>query len=141
MDKKNLPTTIEDARFRLGIRLEYQSVAIVTETLKDGFDALNELVTISASWNKALGFVPDFADSKQEKWIPSFKFDAEHKTFVPDGAELMVSGKANFASLICFDSETTAQQFGEQFIDLWNPVLRNASFKTVQIVGALGDGN
>ena len=60
---------------------------------------------------------------------------------MPDGAELMVSGKANFASLICFDSETTAQQFGERFIGLWNAVLRNANFKTVQIVGALGDGN
>jgi hypothetical protein len=141
MDKKNLPKSIEQARFRLGVRLEYQSFVIVTETLKDGFDALNELVTISASWNKILDFIPDFADSKQEKWIPSFKFDAEHKAFVPDGAELMVSGKANFASLICFDSETTAQQFGEQFIDLWNAVLKNASFKTVQIVGALGDGN
>lgn len=141
MDKKNLPTTIEDARFRLGVRLEYQSVVVVTETLKDGFDALNELATLSSSWNKTLGFVPDFANSKQEKWIPLFKFDAEHNAFVPDGAELMVSGKANFASLICFDSETTAQQFGERFIGLWNAVLRNANFKTVQIVGALGDGN
>ena len=141
MDKKNLPTTIDGARFRLGVRLEYQSFVIVTETLKDAFDALNELVTISASWNKILDFIPDFANSKQEKWIPSFKLDAEHQTFVPDGAEPTVSGKVNFASLICFDAEATAQQFGEQFIDLWNTVLKNASFKTVQIVGALGDGN
>ena len=66
MDKKNLPTTIEDARFCLGVRLEYQSAVVVTETLKDGFDALNELATLSSSWNKTLGFIPDFANSNKK---------------------------------------------------------------------------
>ena len=44
--------------------------------------ALNKLFTIAEAWNKADGFVPDFADRGQWKYFPWFKYDDKTAGFV-----------------------------------------------------------
>ena len=39
-----------------------------------GLLALNILVTIADAWNKADGFVPDFSNRNQYKWLPWFRY-------------------------------------------------------------------
>lgn len=85
--------------------------------------ALNELFTIAQAWNKEDGFVPDFSDWQQNKWVPWFKYDKDAAGFVcaitnnaPTGASAYVGSR------LCFKSSARAAQFGKQFIDLWNDV-------------------
>ena len=136
MDKNNLPKTIEEARMPLGVRLDLQSTVLVTETLKCGFDALHELINIAASWNKILRFEPDSSNTNQEKWIPTFAFSEENKRFLPNGAEILSSNNIAFSALLCFESKNIATKFGEQFIELWNDLLKYTSFKNVEIKGS-----
>ena len=44
--------------------------------------ALNRLFTIAQAWNKADGFVPDFSDCKQYKWLPWFEYNKDTAVFV-----------------------------------------------------------
>ena len=44
--------------------------------------ALNRLFTIAEAWNKADGFVPDFSDCEQFKWIPCFSYNKDTAGFV-----------------------------------------------------------
>lgn len=85
--------------------------------------ALNKLFTIAEAWNKADGFVPDFADRGQWKYFPWFKYDDETAGFV----FAYTSGTASFAnayfgSRLCFISESRAKEFGEKYVDLYNDV-------------------
>lgn len=85
--------------------------------------ALNKLFTIAEAWNKADGFVPDFADRGQWKYFPWFKYDDKTAGFV---YALTNNAPANaFAAIgsrLCFKSSARAAQFGKQFTDLYNKV-------------------
>lgn len=85
--------------------------------------ALNKLFTIAEAWNKADGFVPDFADRGQWKYFPWFKYDDKTAGFVYaytyDAASF---AGANFGSRLCFISESRAKEFGEKYVDLYNDV-------------------
>lgn len=86
--------------------------------------ALNELFTIAQAWNKADGFVPDFADGSQRKWFPWFVYDRKAAGFVCASANSTATyAYAYYGSRLCFKSSERAEQFGKQFIDLWNDVL------------------
>lgn len=85
--------------------------------------ALNELLTIAEAWNKADGFVPDFSDYSQEKWFPWFKYDKEAARFVCVSMYSATSYvSAYLGSRICFKTRERAEQFGKQFIELYNKV-------------------
>lgn len=86
--------------------------------------ALNELFSIAQAWNKADGFVPDFSDSKQDKWFPWFYYDKERAGFVFASTYNAPSyASAYLGSRLCFKSANRAKQFAVQFIDLWNDFL------------------
>lgn len=85
--------------------------------------ALNKLFTIAEAWNKADGFVPDFADRGQWKYFPWFKYDDKTAGFVCAAANVTASlAFANFGSRLCFISESRAKEFGEKYVDLYNDV-------------------
>lgn len=85
--------------------------------------ALNELFTIAQAWNKEDGFVPDFSDWHQDKWCPWFKYDKDAAGFVSAAAaNAPAIANANIGSRFCFKTSERAEQFGKQFVDLYNKV-------------------
>lgn len=85
--------------------------------------ALNKLFTIAEAWNKADGFVPDFADRGQWKYFPWFKYDDKTAGFVYAYTDITASlAYAYFGSRLCFISESRAKEFGEKYVDLYNDV-------------------
>jgi hypothetical protein len=85
--------------------------------------AMYKLITIAEAWNKADNFVPDYDNTNQYKCFPWFKkrgtagfvFAITHST--------ASSANANFGSRLCFKTDERAEQFGKQFIKLWNDFL------------------
>lgn len=91
--------------------------------------ALNKLFTIAEAWNKADGFVPDFADKNQWKYFPWFKYDDESAGFVYANTYNTASDAvANFGSRLCFKSESRAMEFGKKYADLYNEVFLMEKF-------------
>lgn len=85
--------------------------------------ALNKLFTIAEAWNKEDGFVPDFSDWQQNKWFPWFKYDKDVAGFVYAHTYYTPSpANANIGSRLCFKTPERAEQFGKQFVDLYNKV-------------------
>ena len=85
--------------------------------------ALNELFTIAQAWNKEDGFVPDFSDWHQDKWVPWFKYDKDVAGFVYASTNNSPTfAYAYIGSRICFKSSARAAQFGKQFTHLYNKV-------------------
>ena len=85
--------------------------------------ALNQLFTIAEAWNEEDGFVPNFSDWNQYKWFPWFKYDKDAEGFVFVHARCTAtSATAYFGSRLCFKTSERAEQFGKQFIDLYNKV-------------------
>lgn len=85
--------------------------------------ALNKLFTIAEAWNKEDGFVPDFSDRNQDKWFPWFKYDEDAAGFLYAYTNNAIAhAYANIGSRLCFKSSARAEQFGKQFIDLYNKV-------------------
>lgn len=85
--------------------------------------ALNKLFTIAQAWNKEDNFVPDFSNEEQNKWFPWFKYDKKAAGFVYTAtyyAPALVN--AAFGSRFCFKTKMRAEQFGKQFVDLYNKV-------------------
>lgn len=85
--------------------------------------ALNKLFTIAQAWNKEDGFVPDFSNRNQWKYFPWFKYDNDAAGFVYAYANTAASAaSAHFGSRLCFKTSERAEQFGKQFVDLYNKV-------------------
>lgn len=90
--------------------------------------ALNKLFTIAQAWNKEDGFVPDFSDWRQDKWISWFDYDKNTARFVCADAQYtsmhytLTNVAAYINSRLCFKSSARAAQFGKQFADLYNEV-------------------
>ena len=85
--------------------------------------ALNQLFTIAEAWNKEDGFVPDYTNLGQEKWFPWFSYDNKTAGFVfatTCNAPSYVA--AYLGSRLCFKTRERAEQFGKQFIELYNKV-------------------
>jgi hypothetical protein len=86
--------------------------------------AIFKLVTIAEAWNKADDFVPDFSNSNQYKYFPWFIYHGALAGFAFTYTNLVAShAAANVGSRLCFKSSERAEQFGKQFIDLWNDFL------------------
>ena len=86
--------------------------------------AIEKLITIAEAWNKADYFVPDFSDRNQDKYFPWFVYNDNTAGFVFAGTAYTASGAdAAVGSRLCFKTSERAEQFGKQFIDLWNDFL------------------
>ena len=85
--------------------------------------ALNKLFTIAEAWNKEDGFVPDFLDEDQYKWYPSFIYDKHTARYIYY-RKLHVIKHITLSSsaLLCFKTPERAEQFGKQFIDIYNEI-------------------
>ena len=85
--------------------------------------ALNRLFTIAQAWNKEDGFVPDFSDWNQAKWYPWFKYNKDAAGFVlADANNAPTYAIASFGCRLCFKTRERAEQFGKQFVELYNNV-------------------
>ena len=85
--------------------------------------ALNKLFTIAQAWNKEDDFVPDFSDLNQDKWFPLFKYKKDIARFVFAGTDYTpMYTNANINSRLCFKTSKRAEQFGKQFIDIYNEI-------------------
>ena len=85
--------------------------------------AYNRLCTIAQAWNKADDFTPDFSNRNQTKWFPWFVYSDDAAGFVSASANGAATGAyAYFGSRLCFMTRERAEQFGKQFIELWNDV-------------------
>lgn len=82
--------------------------------------AFNRLCTIAQAWNKEDDFTPDFSNRNQIKWFPWFVYSDDAAGFVYAYTN---SACASIGSRLCFMTRERAEQFGKQFIDLWNDVL------------------
>lgn len=85
--------------------------------------AMYQLITIAEAWNKADGFVPDFDNINQYKWFPWFRKNGTAGFVFANTLDTAADTSANIGSRLCFISEERAEQFGKQFIDLWNDFL------------------
>ena len=85
--------------------------------------ALNKLFTIAEAWNKEDEFVPDFSDLNQDKWFSWFKYKKDIAGFVFAGTDYTpMYMNANISSRLCFKTSKRAEQFGKQFIDIYNEI-------------------
>ena len=86
--------------------------------------ALYKLFTIAEAWNKADNFIPDFSNRNQYKFFTLFAYDDKAAGFVyANSYSTAANATAIFGSRLCFSTSERAEQFGKQFIDLWNDFL------------------
>lgn len=83
--------------------------------------ALDQLFTIAEAWNKADGFVPDFNNYAQKKWVPTFEYNDDY-TGLDFWASTFFSSSSPYdvGFRLCFKTKERAEQFGKQFIELYN---------------------
>lgn len=127
-------TDFDSARKVLGLKLnDYtlcehlhkfidQFISVINPKHINALVALNKLFTIAEAWNKEDGFVPDFSDCQQNKWFPWFKYDKDAAEFYVIANTAPSFAYSYFGSRLCFKTPERAEQFGKQFIDLWNEV-------------------
>jgi hypothetical protein len=83
-----------------------------------------KLVTIAEAWNKADNFTPDFSDTIQYKYFPWFAYSRTDTGFASALTYSAASSTYTYiGSRLCFKTRERAEQFGKQFIDLWNDFL------------------
>ena len=112
-------TTFNNSQFKDGLDLMDSINPKHIEVLT----ALTKLFTIAEAWNKEDGFVPDFSDYKQVKWFPWFSYDRNLAKFVYSYTDCTYSSApACLGSKLCFKTRERAEQFGKQFVDLYNKV-------------------
>lgn len=85
--------------------------------------AMYKLITIAEAWNKADNFVPDYDNTNQYKWFPWFQKRGTAGFVFARTANSASYASAAVGSRLCFSTSERAEQFGKQFIDLWNDFL------------------
>lgn len=85
--------------------------------------ALNKLFTIAQAWNKEDDFVPNFSNRHQDKWFPWFEYNKNVARFVyATTGNTPTAGHTLIGSRLCFKTSDRAEQFGKQFVELYNKV-------------------
>ena len=88
-------------------------------------NAYTKLLIIATAWNKIDGFVAYWENTSQYKYFPWFEYSSDAAGFVCSNTlRTATFASANYGSRLCFMTRERAKQFGEQFIDLWNDLLR-----------------
>lgn len=103
---------------------EDNNMVIWTGSYPEAMISMYKLLTIAEAWNKADNFIPDFDNSSQRKWYPWFYKPNKSVGFMfayPYNAPS--NATAALGARLCFKTEERAEQFGTQFIDLWNDFL------------------
>lgn len=128
-DINEVITDFESAREMLGLKAlgflnKFDDVTKLISDINpkhiEALIALNELFTIAEAWNKEDGFVPDFSDRCQDKWIPWFDYDKNTARFMFRNTFNAPTNAYNFSSRLCFKTFARAKQFGKQFAKLYN---------------------
>ena len=84
--------------------------------------ALNRLFTIAEAWNKADGFVLDFSNYKQQKWFPLFYYTNDAGFVYATTSYITSNATVPLSPQLYFKTSERAEQFGKQFIDLYNNI-------------------
>ncbi len=88
-------------------------------------NAYAKLITIATAWNKIDGFVAYWENTSQYKYFPLFEYSRDAAGFVCVSTTCATTTvDAGIDSRLCFKTSERAKQFGKQFIDLWNDLLR-----------------
>ena len=88
-------------------------------------NAYAKLITIATAWNKIDGFVAYWENTSQYKYFPLFEYSRDAAGFVCVSTTCATTTvDAGIDSRLCFMTRERAEQFGKQFIDLWNDLLR-----------------
>ena len=120
---EEVETSVEDFISDFESAKRYLKMKGPNEKHKEALIAIDQLFTIAEAWNKADGFVPDFSDCEQFKWIPCFKYDKDSARFVYYVSSYTTEyASACLAPHFCFMTPERAEQFGRQFADLYNKV-------------------
>ena len=126
VEYEDVSTTIPSykaAKDKLGC-VAVKVIPEVREHHAKALNALNKLFTIAEAWNKADNFIPDFSNRNQYKYFPWFVYNDKTAGFVFAPANYTASAAgAGVGSQLCFSTSERAEQFGKQFIDLWNDFL------------------
>lgn len=113
----------EDARTYLGLSNEPLIIICgVNKRHEKALLALLKLFTIAEAWNKEDGFVPDFSNENQYKYLPWFEYNKDTAGFVFTDWEATTAG-ANVCSRLCFATRERAFDFGKKFESLYNDFL------------------
>lgn len=131
-DINEVITDFESAREMLGLKAlgflnKFDDVTKLISDINpkhiEALIALNKLFTIAQAWNKEDGFVSDFSDWEQDKWFPWFEYHENVAEFVCIRAgNAPTFAYASVGSRLCFKTPERAEQFGKQFVDLYNKV-------------------
>lgn len=130
-DINEVITDFESAREMLGLKAlgflnKFDDVTKLISDINpkhiEALIALNELFTIAEAWNKEDNFIPDFSDANQHKYFPWFKYDENIARFVHVSVDYTCKRSARLGSRICFKTFERAEQFGKQFVDLYNKI-------------------
>ena len=126
VEYEDVSTTIPSykaAKDKLGC-VAVKVIPEVREHHAKALNALNKLFTIAEAWNKADNFIPDFSNRNQYKYFPWFVYNDKTAGFVFANSTYTASyASAHVGSRLCFSTSERAEQFGKQFIDLWNDFL------------------
>ena len=96
-------------------------IEVINPEHVEALSAINKLFTIAEAWNKQDGFVPDFGNENQEKYVPAFNYDRETYSFVY--VDTRVTTMFSYVgSRLCFKSRERATQFGKRFAGIYNSV-------------------
>ena len=131
-DINEVITDFESAREMLGLKAlgflnKFDDVTKLISDINpkhiEALIALNKLFTLAEAWNKEDGFVSDFSDWEQDKWFPWFEYHENVAEFVCIRAgNAPTFAYASVGSRLCFKTPERAEQFGKQFVDLYNKV-------------------
>lgn len=131
-DINEVITDFESAREMLGLKAlgflnKFDDVTKLISDINpkhiEALIALNKLFTLAEAWNKEDGFVSDFSDWEQDKWFPWFEYHENVAEFVCIRADNAPTfAYASVGSRLCFKTPERAEQFGKQFVDLYNKV-------------------
>lgn len=84
---------------------------------------IEKLMVIAEAWNKLDNFVPDYCNIIQDKWFPWFKKNNTDRFMFAHAIMRSPYASTGIGSHFCFKTSKRAEEFGRQFIDLWNDFL------------------
>ena len=106
--------------------IQFDDVASLVDDINpkhiEALVALNRLFTIAEAWNKADGFVLDFSNYKQQKWFPLFYYTNDAGFVYATTSYITSHATVPLSPRLYFKTSERAEQFGKQFIDLYNNI-------------------
>lgn len=116
-------TSYEDAKRYLNIPSDHHILLHqANPDLYEALLALHKLFTIAEAWNQQDGFVPDFSDKEQRKFIPVFAYNKDTARFRWSDV-VFARTETSSGSRLCFATPQRAIAFGKQFEELYNDFL------------------